>query len=89
MFAVRSGEVELVVGGRVVEVVDEGGVFGEMALIDGSPRTATARVKNAAELVRIDEARFDFMVRQTPNFARYVMQLLAERLRRTNSVALS
>jgi CRP/FNR family transcriptional regulator, cyclic AMP receptor protein len=84
MFAVKSGEVELLVGDRVVEVVGEGSVLGEMALIDKLPRSATARVKQRCELVRIDEKRFAFLVQQTPLFALEIMRVITRRLRAAN-----
>ena len=43
MYAVLEGEVEILLGERVVDVALSGGIVGEMALIDSSPRSATAR----------------------------------------------
>jgi CRP/FNR family cyclic AMP-dependent transcriptional regulator len=82
-YVVRSGEVEIVRDGHVVEALLPGGIFGEMALIDGSPRSATARAKTACELAPIDEKSFLFFVHETPFFAIAVMRTLAERLRRS------
>ncbi len=41
MYVIRSGELDIVKSGKVMETLGPGGVFGEMALIDGSPRVAT------------------------------------------------
>jgi len=82
MYVVRSGEVEILRDGHVVETLAPGGIFGEMALIDGSPRAATARAKTACELAPITEKSFLFLVHETPFFAIAVMRTLAERLRR-------
>lgn len=84
MYAVVEGEVSLLVGGRVVETVAAGGILGEMALIDGEPRSATAVARTDCRLARIDADHFDFLVRQTPRFALQVMRELARRLRRMN-----
>lgn len=84
MFAVRDGEVDLLVDGKVVETVRAGGIFGEMALIEHEARSATAVVKIRCELVSIDERRFEFLVRQHPFFATHMLRLLASRLRRMN-----
>ena len=41
-FIVQSGEVEIRLGNRLLETVSQYGIFGEMALIDAAPRSATA-----------------------------------------------
>ena len=82
LFVVLSGEVELRVGDQVVEVVQPGGLFGELALVESSPRTAAAVVKTDAVLVPINERRFTYLVANTPFFALHVMGVLAGRLRR-------
>ena len=84
MYGVRDGEVAIVIGDVEVEVVGPGGFFGEMALIDHGPRSASAVAKTAAHLVTIDERRFQFMVQQTPFFSLDVMRVLAKRLRHMN-----
>lgn len=84
MYAVKQGEVELVVEGATVETVGPGGVFGEMALIEHDVRSATAIAGIACELVPIDERRFTFLVQQNPYFAMHVFRVLARRLRRMN-----
>lgn len=86
MFVVNEGEVEITVGNKVVEIVQRGGIFGEMAMVDGAPRTATAVARSECKLVPIDQKRFQFLVQQTPYFAIEVMRVLAERLRRTNQL---
>jgi len=82
MYAVVEGQVDIIVNGKVVETVEPGGIFGEMALIQTEPRTATAIAKTSSKLVPVDERRFLFLVQQTPNFALHVMRVLSERLRR-------
>lgn len=82
MYVIRSGEIEIERDGKVVETLSPGGIFGEMALIDGSPRAATARAKTACEVAPITEKSFLFLVHETPFFAIAVMRTLAERLRR-------
>jgi len=83
MYAVVTGEVEIVTDGKVLETVGEGGVFGEMALIDRNPRSASAIAKTDCSVVGVDEKRFQFLVQQTPFFAIQMMRILAGRLRRT------
>jgi len=83
MYVVRSGEIDIEWDGVVAETLSTGGIFGEMALIDGSPRSATARAKTACEVAPINEKSFLFLVHETPFFAIAVMRTLADRLRRS------
>ena len=63
-------------------VLNPGDFFGEMALVDDSPRSATASaVDDDTELIVMDRARFLFMVRQQPEFALSLMHTLCRRLR--------
>jgi CRP-like cAMP-binding protein len=82
MYVIRSGEVEIERDGKIVEKLGPGGIFGEMALIDGEPRAATAKAKTACEVAPITEKTFLFLVHETPFFAISVMRALADRLRR-------
>lgn len=82
MYAVIAGEVDIVVGGRLVDTTTVGGLLGEMAIIDKMPRSATAVAKTECRLVPIDQKRFLFLVQQTPLFAILVMQVMAARHRR-------
>jgi CRP-like cAMP-binding protein len=84
MYVVDAGEVDLVIRDQVVYTVGPGGIFGEMALIDRAPRSATALARTDCQLVPIDEKRFRYLVQQTPFFALDVMRVMAERLRRLN-----
>jgi CRP-like cAMP-binding protein len=84
MYVIRSGEVEIERDGTIVEKLSQGGIFGEMALIDGSPRAATARAATPCEVAPITEKSFLFLVHETPFFAIAVMRTLAERLRRSH-----
>jgi CRP-like cAMP-binding protein len=84
MYVVKSGAVELRIGGQRVESLKSGDVFGEMALVDGEQRCATAIAITDAQLVPIDQPRFEYLVKQTPYFALEVMQIMARRLRQMN-----
>ena len=82
MYAVVEGEVDLLVKGQRVETIGQGGIFGEMALIDQADRIATAVARTDARIVPVDERRFLFMIQETPNFSLHVMRVLSDRLRR-------
>lgn len=81
MFIVREGIVDIVYNGKVINSMEAGDVFGEMAVIDHSPRSADAIARTDVVVVPVNEQRFDTMVQITPNFARKMMLLLTERLR--------
>src|SRR5262245_51575087 len=81
MYIVQSGVVEMVIGDKVVEVCGANEAIGFMSMIDGAPRSSTARVKEACELSAIDPRRFRFMVDEVPNFAIYIMGAMARRIR--------
>ena len=84
LFAIKSGEVAIKLGNRTLAELPANSIFGEMALIDDAPRSATAVAKTDVELVAISEKQFLFLVSQTPFFALKVMRVLARRLRATN-----
>jgi CRP/FNR family cyclic AMP-dependent transcriptional regulator len=87
MYLIHSGRVLLSVrrnGTQQVPLVvlNPGDFFGEMALVDDSPRsTSASAVEDDTELIVIDRARFLFMVRQQPEFALSLMHTLCQRLR--------
>jgi CRP/FNR family transcriptional regulator, cyclic AMP receptor protein len=85
LYVVRSGKVNITTYGTVLESVGPNGVFGEMALIDGSPRSATAIAAEASEVAPIDQAAFTHLVRHDPEFALRVMRILAGRIRQMNA----
>ena len=84
LFVIKSGYVRIQIGNRMVAELTADDIFGEMALIDSEPRSATAVAITDVELVPITEKQFLFLVGQTPYFALNVMRTLAQRLRVTN-----
>jgi CRP/FNR family transcriptional regulator, cyclic AMP receptor protein len=86
LFVVKTGKVEIRLGNRLLETLPERSIFGEMALIDHGPRSATAVAATDATLVPVDEKQFLLMVSRTPYFALNVMRVLVRRLRASNTV---
>ena len=76
---------EIRLGNRLLDTLPERSIFGEMALIDGAPRSATAIAATDVKLVPVGEKQFLFLVSRTPYFALNVMRALARRLRATNN----
>lgn len=81
MYLVKSGRVGIAVGTNVVEIVGPGGTFGEMAVIDQSPRTARAGAIEETELLAIDRPSLIAAVKQQPAIAMAMLRAIAERLR--------
>ncbi len=88
MYAVIKGDVELRLQGVPVNQVGADEIFGEMALVDDSPRSATAHATTDCKLAVVDQKRFESLVQQTPNFAVQVMRVMADRLRKTTEISI-
>jgi CRP/FNR family cyclic AMP-dependent transcriptional regulator len=86
LFIVKSGELQIFDGATVFETVGEGGILGEMAVVDQSPRSASVKAVTASEVIAVDQKRFLWMVAQTPFFAIRVMKVLTARLRKTDEM---
>lgn len=84
LFIVKSGTVEIRSGNRLLGTLPERSIFGEMALIDPGPRSATAVAATDAAVVPVGEKQFLFLVSRTPYFALNVMRILVRRLRTSN-----
>ena len=85
MYVLMSGTAAISVRDKLVETAESGAIFGEMAMIDDSKRSATVVAKSDCKLFPIERNRFNFLIQQTPNFALYVMRVMADRLRVTDS----
>ena len=91
LFVVLDGEVEIakVSGASKTSIIKlgKGEFFGEMAVIDGSARSATAIASAPnTKVMRINHARFVYLVSQQPAFALMVMDALSKRLRASNAM---
>mgnify|MGYP000589594026 CR=1 FL=1 len=83
-YVIRSGRVSVRLGNRTLQELGEGEIFGEMALIDSEPRSATVIAETDCELVPVSEKQFLFMTSQAPYFALSLMRVLVQRLRTAN-----
>lgn len=88
MYVVQDGEVEIrrQVGEteRVLAVLTPGEFFGEMAILNGRPRSATAVVRTDARLLVIEGRTFEAMLRARPEIALRIIKALATRLESAN-----
>jgi len=87
MYIVYSGSVDIYKNTDdkclYVAKVEEGDFFGEMAVIDNSPRSAGAIAAEETQLIVLDEAKFLYLLRHQPHFALIVMQRLCDMVRST------
>jgi CRP-like cAMP-binding protein len=83
MYVVAEGRVAISIRGAVVERVGPGGVFGEMALVDQSPRAANAVAETDCVLLAINRLVFLNLVKADPTFGISLLAAMAERLRNT------
>lgn len=91
LFVVLDGKVDIVKNSgadrTVIVTLGKGEFFGEMAVIDGSARSASAVAAIAGtRVMRINHARFVYLVSQQPAFALMIMDALSKRLRASNAV---
>ncbi len=84
-FVVRDGTVAIEVNGSPVERLGSSEMFGEMALVDAKPRSATVVAETDCVVVPISEKQFLLMVEYAPSFALSVIRVLAHRLRDANA----
>ncbi len=89
LFVIRSGTVEIFfrddTGSRIVlETAGPGDFFGELSLLDGGARSATASVVADAEVLRLNRAQLDEFLKHHPSAALDLLAATGRRLRQTN-----
>jgi uncharacterized membrane protein len=91
LYVVRTGEVEIFfhsdTGDRILlETATAGGFFGEISLLDGGPRTASAVVTKDAELLVVDREDLEGFLKKRPEAALDLLGATGRRLRETNRI---
>jgi CRP-like cAMP-binding protein len=81
LYVVAQGSVRIQTGDRWVDDLAEGGVFGEMALLDPAPRSATVVAREPTRLARLDRESFLELVNEQPTVGIGVIRVLTARLR--------
>jgi len=88
MFIIQSGKVKISKRIRGVEktlaTLEKGEFFGEMAILNDKPRSATAETLEKCEMLVIDRKTFDALIRGNSEIAVRFIKRLADRLRETN-----
>ncbi len=81
LYVVASGRYEIVKGEAKLRVIEKGAVFGELALLDGAPRSASVVCVEDGQLLRIPRAEFEALLDESPELARGVIRTLLGHLR--------
>ncbi|HEX6331016.1 MAG TPA: cyclic nucleotide-binding domain-containing protein [Actinomycetota bacterium] len=81
LFLILEGECEVTVGGKRKAVLREGDFFGEVALLDGGPRTATVTALTPVRLAGVTGWVFRGMLMEHPSIALKTLESVAGRLR--------
>ena len=84
-YVVQEGEIEIVkeIDGveKVLGTVGQGGIFGEMALIDSKPRMAAARATKGATIICVTQQMFDEKLKKSDPFIRGLLNILSDSVR--------
>jgi CRP-like cAMP-binding protein len=79
--AIVDGTARVDIGGRTVATIGPGEFFGEVALLDGGPRTATVVAETDLVTEVIGQREFAGLVEDSPHLAKLLLVGLARRLR--------
>ena len=84
-YVVQSVEVEIISVNddieEVIGIIGEGGIFGEMALIDSKPRMAMARASKGSTIIVVNKEMFDEKLKSVDPFIRGLLKILVDHIR--------
>jgi CRP-like cAMP-binding protein len=83
MYLLLEGEIGLMIRNKFFGVVKPGDIFGELAVIGGLPRSATAVAKINCRVLSQDEKEFHTALEKKPEFALMLMSIMVQRLRQS------
>jgi CRP/FNR family cyclic AMP-dependent transcriptional regulator len=91
MFVIIQGIVEIrkatgASSSKTLITLRKGDLFGEMAIIEKKPRSATAVAVEPTKLLGINEKLYEKMIISNPDFARKMNRLLSDRIRKSNAI---
>lgn len=81
LYVILDGRVRVHDGDRLLNTLGERDVFGEMALLDPEPRSATVTAMEPTRLFRLDQAPFYELMEDRPEIAAGIIRILTARLR--------
>lgn len=83
MYLLLDGEVGMMLNDKFFGIVKQGEIFGELAVIAGLPRSASAMAIADCRVISVDKKQFQAALQKTPEFALMLMGIMAQRLRKS------
>ena len=84
-YIIQTGEVEIIKAidakEHILGTIGEGGIFGEMALINSKPRMASARAAKATTVICINQQMFEDKITDADPFIRGLLNMFADSIR--------
>jgi CRP-like cAMP-binding protein len=80
-FVIASGSVRIERGGRLINTIGAGDFLGEIALLDGGPRTASATTESACRLLSLTHERFHDLLDRSPSVRTAILEAVGQRMR--------
>lgn len=88
-FVIISGSVRIERGGRIINTIGPGDFLGEIALLDGGPRTATATTESQCRLLALTNRSFLELLETSEPVRTAVLEAVGKRLRALDDEALT
>ena len=86
MYLLLDGEVGLMLNDKFFGIVKPGEIFGELAVIAGLPRSASAMAMTDCNVITLDKKQFQAALQKTPGFALMLMSIMVQRLRKSIAI---
>ncbi len=90
LFFILDGEVDIFIrvknAQKLVATLGKGDIFGEMAVVDAKPRSATAIAKGEVKCLALNLEQLEILIRSNPGFATRIIRLLSRKLREANEM---
>jgi len=80
-FVIVSGTVRIEQGGRLINTLGAGDFLGEIALLDGGPRTASATAETACRLLSVTRERFHDLLDTSQSVRAAILEAVGQRMR--------
>ena len=80
-YIILSGEIEVTKEGRHLATLKENSIFGEIALVDSRPRTATCTAKTSVTLGQVTRENYKQLIKHRPEAINPLLRIVTERMR--------